>query len=93
MRTFRSFKGCEHRFCVVQETLASIAHHAAEVHVSIYEARAEGEQKVGRQRFLASWLGLGLEANRRYLEEERRFNSTTPKAFLELISFYASRHL
>ena len=54
MRTFRSFKGCEHRFCFVQETLASIAHHAAEVHVSIYEARAEGEeQKVGRQRFLA----------------------------------------
>eukprot|EP00930_Biecheleria_cincta_P085161 TRINITY_DN7456_c0_g2_i1.p1 TRINITY_DN7456_c0_g2~~TRINITY_DN7456_c0_g2_i1.p1 ORF type:complete len:2485 (-),score=519.86 TRINITY_DN7456_c0_g2_i1:101-6748(-) len=28
------------------------------------------------------------EANRRYLEEERRYNSTTPKSFLELINFY-----
>ncbi|CAL1153127.1 unnamed protein product [Cladocopium goreaui] len=28
------------------------------------------------------------KANRRYLEEERRVNSTTPKSFLELISFY-----
>ena len=32
---------------------------------------------------------LASEANRRYLEEERRFNSTTPKAFLEFIGFYA----
>eukprot|EP00931_Biecheleriopsis_adriatica_P003888 TRINITY_DN10563_c0_g2_i1.p1 TRINITY_DN10563_c0_g2~~TRINITY_DN10563_c0_g2_i1.p1 ORF type:complete len:2985 (-),score=661.93 TRINITY_DN10563_c0_g2_i1:306-8801(-) len=28
------------------------------------------------------------EANRRFLEEERRYNSTTPKSFLELINFY-----
>ena len=27
-------------------------------------------------------------ANRRFLEEERRYNATTPKSFLELISFY-----
>eukprot|EP00439_Symbiodinium_sp_Y106_P047493 s1232_g6.t1 len=47
-----------------EETLQAISHHAAEVHISIYQA------------------------NRRYLEEERRFNSTTPKAFLEFIGFY-----
>ncbi|CAJ1459802.1 unnamed protein product, partial [Effrenium voratum] len=28
------------------------------------------------------------KANQRYLDEERRYNSTTPKSFLELISFY-----
>ena len=27
-------------------------------------------------------------ANRRFMEEERRYNSTTPKSFLELIGFY-----
>lgn len=64
--------GVAQRFMVVlsqnniqdEETLASIAHHSAEVHVSVYQA------------------------NRRYLEEERRYNSTTPKSFLELINFY-----
>lgn len=30
------------------------------------------------------------DANKQYLEQERRYNYTTPKSFLELISFYKS---
>ncbi|CAE8644925.1 unnamed protein product [Polarella glacialis] len=47
-----------------EDTLATVAIHTAEVHLSV------------------------KEANRRYLEEERRYNSTTPKSFLELLNFY-----
>jgi len=36
-----------------------------------------------------AFVHLSVEhANKRYLEEERRYNSTTPKSFLELIFFY-----
>ena len=41
--------------------------------------------------FASTAMRDSVQANRRYLEEERRFNSTTPKAFLELIGFYVPR--
>lgn len=98
---------------IAQEVLASVAQHAAEVHVSVYQegwaticSNALQKQlifehqpktiqnqwggKLKTQDQFARNFDVGCsQANRRYLEEERRYNSTTPKSFLELISFYA----
>lgn len=48
------------------ETKENLAHHMAEVHLSVGRASVE------------------------YLKQERRFNYTTPKSFLELIDFFKS---
>jgi dynein heavy chain len=37
---------------------------------------------------MASVHGSIDEANARFLKQNRRYNYTTPKSFLELISFY-----
>ena len=75
---------------VSQEVLASIAQHSAEVHVSVYKARKSqsGNPEIRK----SDSLNLA-QANQRYLDEERRYNSTTPKSFLELISFYVTLHV